>query len=981
MNSIEALLNGCTVKLTIPGQRGWGTGFFVTPNHILTCAHVVKGAAGQPIQVRWQAQENFLTAAIEQHAPDKDLALLRFTPPTDAHLPCVDFDPTLRTGDDLYLFGYPDTDFPDGCPVTGLCEGLTGEGLIKFKLGQIRPGMSGAPLLNRSTRKVCGVVRFTRDRAADLGGGAIPIAVACARFPELLAQNRQFHQHDGRWRQLLAPDSPPVRQRQAYRNRQALLDKVHNHWIKGVLEPSLYTQAKIAIQLEERRDQIPLLEEAPEHPRRSLSPEETVVTQFEALGTGRTLLILGEPGSGKTTLLLELARELLEHTQRDANQPIPVVFNLSSWALEKRPLAEWLLQELLVKFQVPKTQGQGWLEQQQLLLLLDGLDEVQVELRERCVHAINHFSQTHGLTEMVVCCRIAAYEALTERLTFQAALFAKPLTPEQINTYLAHTKPDLAGVKAALENDPVLSELVRSPLMLSVVATAYAGLSPTDLPTSLEEQYQRIFEQYIHRALRSRRQHARYDPDAAIRWLSFLAQRMLHDAQTTFLIEQIQPAWLPPRLARWLYPAMVALIAGLLAEFIFGTLVGFIGDWLSVQLFLGLLSGLVFGALSSLRPQIQLLERMGWSWSVDRAWQAAIPALVGGPLIGLLISFGTFINLPVRGWLFNLGVGLVGGSLTGLVLAIVSSLLGGLKSTRVDRKSFPNQGIWRSLQRSAISTFLCALLLTPPLLLLAHSGVPLATLLGVITVFLSFISLHAGGLAAIQHFTTRLILWSTHQAPWNYADFLNDATERLLMQRVGGSYQFVHDLLKRQLAGPQSMLALKSPPVPQTWPRLGLVSIGLAGLLLVGNLLPICFDVWLVGEVFANNLKPRIEPHERILIDKVLFRFSELQRWDIIIINPTPLMEKQGFDYLQDMKQIIGLPGETLEIRPNGIYINRRLLDLPVHPDLQKYGPILIPKDSYFVMVNNPNYKDDHSQFIGGVIHKTNIAGRSVFSY
>ena len=60
---------------------------------------------------------------------------------------------------------------------------------------------------------------------------------------------------------------------------------------------------------------------------------------------GRSLLILGAPGSGKTTMLLELARQLIERARQEVTEPIPVVFNLSSWT-EKLTLADWLAREL-----------------------------------------------------------------------------------------------------------------------------------------------------------------------------------------------------------------------------------------------------------------------------------------------------------------------------------------------------------------------------------------------------------------------------------------------------------------------------------------------------------------------------------------------------------------------------------------------------------------------------------------------------------
>jgi hypothetical protein len=50
--------------------------------------------------------------------------------------------------------------------------------------------MSGAPLLNQRTGKVCGIVKFTRDRSFDLGGGAIPTRVILEQFPQL----REFQQ-------------------------------------------------------------------------------------------------------------------------------------------------------------------------------------------------------------------------------------------------------------------------------------------------------------------------------------------------------------------------------------------------------------------------------------------------------------------------------------------------------------------------------------------------------------------------------------------------------------------------------------------------------------------------------------------------------------------------------------------------------------------------------------------------------------------
>jgi len=105
----------------------------------------------------------------------------------------------------------------------------------------------------------------------------------------------------------------------------------------------------------------------------------------------RSLLILGAPGSGKTTTLLELALDLIPRAESDQNQPIPVVFNLSTWSAKQQSLVDWLTAELSSKYRIPKKVSRRWLEDNSLLPLLDGLDEVKPDYRAACVKAINEF--------------------------------------------------------------------------------------------------------------------------------------------------------------------------------------------------------------------------------------------------------------------------------------------------------------------------------------------------------------------------------------------------------------------------------------------------------------------------------------------------------------------------------------------------------------------------------------------------------------
>ncbi|CAN1211731.1 hypothetical protein TUMEXPCC7403_16120 [Tumidithrix helvetica PCC 7403] len=200
LQTLEEILESCTVKLKSLSSSGWGTGFFIAPNLILTCAHVVEKEISPYIEVYCKNQGKVETAFIEKlYSKPFDIALLRLSSPFNT-FPCVYLDTDVRASDIFYTFGYPD-DFQTGAPVTFECEGITGDNppFIKFKYGNARPGLSGSPLLNKRTGKVCGVVNFTRGRATDLGGGGILAETIFAKLPNLKAQQQEFHKNDKTW--------------------------------------------------------------------------------------------------------------------------------------------------------------------------------------------------------------------------------------------------------------------------------------------------------------------------------------------------------------------------------------------------------------------------------------------------------------------------------------------------------------------------------------------------------------------------------------------------------------------------------------------------------------------------------------------------------------------------------------------------------------------------------------------------------------
>jgi hypothetical protein len=222
---------------------------------------------------------------------------------------------------------------------------------------------------------------------------------------------------------------PPASLRER-RNRVAMLQRVHNTWIEGVLEQSLHGAAMLELgkEYDPQAVERPWDRELflPGQERQPVPSGTSILEIFEQCSGA--LLILGEPGSGKTTTLLELARALIAHAEDEPTAHIPVVFILSSWDNKQASLEAWLLEQLRTEYKVPKKVAHTLLENDTLLPLLDGLDEVKASARESCVAAINAFRQEH-FVPFAVCSRSADYEALTGILHLQGAVRLRPLSP------------------------------------------------------------------------------------------------------------------------------------------------------------------------------------------------------------------------------------------------------------------------------------------------------------------------------------------------------------------------------------------------------------------------------------------------------------------------------------------------------------------------------------------------------------------------
>jgi hypothetical protein len=357
------------------------------------------------------------------------------------------------------------------------------------------------------------------------------------------------------------------------RKQLILLDKVRNFWVAGVLEQTTRDRLpfELAWECQEEAVQRPWREllgpaAAVPHP----PPGEGIVHVFRA--ADRALLILGEPGSGKTTLMLELAGALAAQALDDPAEAIPVVLNLVSWSERRGTIADWAVEELLAKYQIPRGTGRRWLDADDLVLLLDGFDEVPAALRRACALALNRFRDEHGLTSLVVCSRVDEYAACGLRLKLGEAIRVRPLESAQIDTYLRTTAPGLAPLRSAVVHDDTLRELARTPLMLKVMAVAYgreADGAPTEAAPepagagALSAARRHLLAAYVRHMFQWSRAGGPPDPRETSRRLAWFSRRLLEHNQSVFMLEQLQPSWLPPGPWRWTYLLAAWLLGGL----------------------------------------------------------------------------------------------------------------------------------------------------------------------------------------------------------------------------------------------------------------------------------------------------------------------------------------------------------------------------------------------------------------------------------
>lgn len=137
-----------------------------------------------------------------------------------------------------------------------------------------------------------------------------------------------------------------------------------------------------------------------------------------------------------------------------------------------------------------------------------------------------------------------------------------------------------------------------------------------------------------------------------------------------------------------------------------------------------------------------------------------------------------------------------------------------------------------------------------------------------------------------------------------------------------------------------------------------------------------CYLVYAVGsrvEVTGSSMSPVLNSGDEVLINRLAYDFGSPQRFDIAVFQK----ENQSFN----TKRIIGLPGETVQIRNNRIYINGSPLNADGDLGIATIAgaaeyPIELGEDEYFLLGDNRESSED-SRFAGiGTIKDSQLIGK-----
>jgi signal peptidase I len=171
----------------------------------------------------------------------------------------------------------------------------------------------------------------------------------------------------------------------------------------------------------------------------------------------------------------------------------------------------------------------------------------------------------------------------------------------------------------------------------------------------------------------------------------------------------------------------------------------------------------------------------------------------------------------------------------------------------------------------------------------------------------------------------------------------------------------------------------------QTAPAAKSVVREYAEALIIAVLLALVIRTFVVQafKIPSGSMLPTLQIGDHILVNKFLYAFRPIQRGDIIVFK-FPQDESRDF-----IKRVIGLPGDTVDVRGTQVFINGRPLSEPYAVysgspiarslDRERTGPLVIPPGKLFMMGDNRDHSMDSR--VWGLLDESKVKGKAFIIY
>lgn len=124
-------------------------------------------------------------------------------------------------------------------------------------------------------------------------------------------------------------------------------------------------------------------------------------------------------------------------------------------------------------------------------------------------------------------------------------------------------------------------------------------------------------------------------------------------------------------------------------------------------------------------------------------------------------------------------------------------------------------------------------------------------------------------------------------------------------------------------------------------------------------------------QVQGYSMLPTLHNNDRVLVNKLAFKLGKPKTGEIIVFR-SPVVPSQDW-----IKRVIGVPGDTVSIRHDNVYINGKLYPEPFlkYRKSENYGPVTVPPGDLFVLGDNRPISYDSRYF--GMLKQNRVLGRA----